>query len=381
MIETVLFDVDGVLLSEERYFDASALTVWELLYSNNYLGLNPKAFKTDLQDDDISQIREQVFQNDLVLKLMKARGLNANWDMIYLAFSHQLIHLLSQIRDVEQSLINDWLAQDINRETLSAMKAIFAKYQLRIDYGAFIEDFKQTNAEKEELLTFLNHVAEQKLGVKTTIFKRQSSLWDICEHASQEWYVGDENIVASTGKTSVQNGKPGFLNDEKTIGEPEAIGRLFQSLKDEGVSIGIGTGRPELETIEPFKHLGWLDYFDKDRIVTADDVLHAERDYPEHMPLAKPNPFSFIASLLGKQTPVIDCITKTLPLKNAERVLIVGDSLADLYAAKEIGCRFAAVLTGLSGKAARADFEAQNADYILDHVLDVRGLITDLKEN
>lgn len=31
MIKTILFDVDGVMLSEERYFDASALTVWEFL--------------------------------------------------------------------------------------------------------------------------------------------------------------------------------------------------------------------------------------------------------------------------------------------------------------------------------------------------------------
>ena len=57
MIKTVLFDVDGVLLSEERYFDASALTVWEILYSDNYLGLDSERYKTEFNDEEIETIR------------------------------------------------------------------------------------------------------------------------------------------------------------------------------------------------------------------------------------------------------------------------------------------------------------------------------------
>jgi FMN phosphatase YigB (HAD superfamily) len=60
MIKTVLFDVDGVLLSEDHYFDASALTVWELVYSNNYLGLASKKFKTNYSPAEIKAIRETV---------------------------------------------------------------------------------------------------------------------------------------------------------------------------------------------------------------------------------------------------------------------------------------------------------------------------------
>ena len=75
MIKTILFDVDGVLLSEEHYFDASALTVWELLISDNYLGLAPETYKTDYNAEEIKDIRENVFgQNDEVLKLMKSTG-------------------------------------------------------------------------------------------------------------------------------------------------------------------------------------------------------------------------------------------------------------------------------------------------------------------
>lgn len=40
-MKSVLFDVDGVFLSEERCFDVSALTVYELLMDQMYLGLKP----------------------------------------------------------------------------------------------------------------------------------------------------------------------------------------------------------------------------------------------------------------------------------------------------------------------------------------------------
>ena len=38
-MKCVVFDVDGVLLGEEQYFNASALAVWEILYSRDYMGL------------------------------------------------------------------------------------------------------------------------------------------------------------------------------------------------------------------------------------------------------------------------------------------------------------------------------------------------------
>ena len=36
-MKKVIFDVDGVLLSEKRYFDVSALVVWEWYYSPRYM--------------------------------------------------------------------------------------------------------------------------------------------------------------------------------------------------------------------------------------------------------------------------------------------------------------------------------------------------------
>ncbi|WHX99728.1 HAD family hydrolase [Neobacillus sp. DY30] len=376
MIKTILFDVDGVLLSEEHYFDASALTVWEMLISNNYLGLAPEKFKTDYSEAEIKTIRETVFgENDEVLKLMKSRGLNANWDMIYLSFGHQFIHLLSQVNENEKDRIQSWLQEPIDREVLLEIGKVLQNYSVNLDFNLFLNDFERSKETKQELFKYLNQLAEEKLGVHTEIFSGISELWSVCEHVSQEWYVGDENIEKSTGKPSVQLGKKGFLANETTLAAKTEIEALFSVLKDSGVRIGIGTGRPELETIQPFHHLNWLKQFDINHIVTADDVLKAEKGLNERRSLSKPDPFTYIMGLKGRDTSVDNCLSTSLPIANGEEVLVVGDSLADLLAARKMGCQFAAVLTGLSGKDARSDFEKHEADYILDTVLDVRELI------
>jgi phosphoglycolate phosphatase-like HAD superfamily hydrolase len=378
MIKTILFDVDGVLLSEEHYFDASALTVWEMLISKNYLGLLPEQFKTVYNEAEIAAIRNLVFENDTVLELQKSRGLNANWDMIYLTFSNQLIHLLSQIKETESPKIYEWLSKEIDRNALLEIATVLTDYKVTFDFGKFNEDFEKSDETKQGLMDYLNVLAFEKLGVETTIFSGKGALWSECEHASQEWYVGDEHIMTSTGRPSVQTGKRGFLANEATTCPVPYMCGLFQYLLDKGISIGIGTGRPELETIQPFKHLDWLKYFQENHIVTADDVLRAEKEVPKGMSLSKPNPFTYIMALFGKNHSATDCINAKLPIENGNEVLIVGDSLADLMAAREMGCRFAAVLTGLSGQDARGDFEEYGAEYILDTVLGVKDLVDKL---
>lgn len=374
MIKTVLFDVDGVLLSEEHYFDASALTVWEMLISRNYLALSPEKYKTDYTENETKEIRALVFDNDNVLKFMKSRGLNANWDMIYLSFTHQLIHLLSQIKETEFEKINQWCQAPIDREALLEIGLVLRNYDVETDFNLFLRDFERTEATKQELIGYLNQLAKEKLGVDSS-FKGKDALWSICEHVSQEWYVGDEHILESTGRPSVQTGKKGYLAYETTLAPREEIDGLFQYLTSSGYEIGIGTGRPRLETIQPFQHLEWLKNFDVNRIITENEVVEAEKELTEWKSLSKPHPFTYIIGLHRKGISVEECLNLPLPIKNGETVLIVGDSLADLLAARQMGSQFAAVLTGLSGKDARSEFEKHKADYILDSVLDLKGIL------
>lgn len=366
MFGMILFDVDGVLLSEERYFDASALTVWELIHSQHYLGIPSSDFTPSPKEETIRRIRQEVFANDETLYFIKGRGINANWDMVYLTFSYQLILVLEKLCAKDHDFVQDVLSRDIDRDALESIRKKASHLLFSADYESFCADFEHSTAEKQELLLYLNTIIKQKTGIETSIFSRKSQLWDICQEAFQEWYLGDDLVELSIHKKPVQTGKRGFLDDEIPIVDPKEMAKILQALKDKGITLGIGTGRPEIETIEPLKALGLLEYFDENRIISASYVLDAERKYPDHAPLAKPQPYCYVQGYLGKETDVSEAIHYPLPLANKKDILIVGDSLADYMAAKSIGCTFVATLTGLSGQEARGKFEELKADYILN---------------
>ncbi|WP_326407516.1 HAD hydrolase-like protein [Sporolactobacillus sp. THM19-2] len=376
MIKTILFDVDGVFLSEERYFDASALTVRELLLSDHYLGLGrAHGFKTRYSDREIADIRANIFLNDDVLNFMKSRGMNANWDMIYVTFSVQLIHLTAQLPEDAREEAKKWFQKPIDRASLDQFRTLFRKYPVQPDFSQFMTDFADTEVTRQGIILYLNQIAGKRLGLETDIFRPKSALWHIGEHASQEWYIGDDHVLAATGMPSVQTGKEGFMNEERTLADPARIRRLFSRLSDSGVKIGIATGRPHLETFRPFGYLHWLELLDENHIATADDVLMAEKKY-DAAPLAKPHPFTYLLARYGKDSDV-KALTARKPEKLADGkdTLIVGDSLADLFCARQLGCRFAGVLTGLSGQKAKPELEAHGADYILDSIADMEDLV------
>jgi phosphoglycolate phosphatase-like HAD superfamily hydrolase len=366
----ILFDVDGVLLSEERYFDASALTVWEMLASKHYMGLDSGRFQACPEEALIRQVRREVFADDRALKLIKARGINANWDMVYLAFSYQLVRALAALYPLRPKQVESWLNGSLNREALQeigdALPGDFA-----LDYAAFVDDFGKSEVVKHEMLLYLNQLVKEKTGIETRSFSRNSPLWDLCQETFQEWYLGDALVKESIGREAYQKGKRGFLNDEIPIVPPEKMSALLAGLKKKGLVLGIGTGRPQIETVEPLKALGLLQHYDANRVVSASTVLQAEKTDPSRAPLAKPHPYCYLKGIFGMDTPDQDIFTQALPLSNADEILIVGDSLADYLAARAIGCRFAATLTGLSGQAARADFESRDTDYILNDVLEL----------
>ncbi|WP_400163825.1 HAD family hydrolase [Brevibacillus sp. TJ4] len=375
MIKTILFDVDGVMLSEERYFDASALTVWEMLNSPQYLGLSAETFTPAPAEPQIRSVREQVFARDEVLNFIKSRGINSNWDMVFLAFSYQLIRLVEQLKPALGDEAVQMLAQQIDRPQVAQLQA-WAKAHaadFHIDYAAFTADFAKGNAQKAEMLVYLNQIAKERCGVDTEMFSRSSQLWQLCQETFQEWYLGDDRVADSIGRPTRQPGKKGFLTDEIPIVPPAEMIDLFRTLKEKGYTLGIGTGRPTIETHVPLSELGILEWFDPNRVVTASHVLEVEGEFPQYAPMSKPHPISYVKGLLGLDTPNSEAVKFPLPIENGDEVLIVGDSLADFLAARSIGCKFAATLTGLSGQEARAKFEEVQADYIFD---DVRGLLT-----
>lgn len=368
MFTDVLFDIDGVMLSEERYFDASALTVNELLTSSRFLGLQSVAgaYRADLSNDDIAVVRQLVFQRDTVLEKLKNVGVNANWDMVYLVFVSELAQALRSAaansefkRAVVNALSDGWTVGAV--QSLGSAIREYASEQV-VSYEHYDTLYGDATT-RDELFDRARTLFATSFGLELD----DHALWSIGQTTFQEWYLGDDYTRASTGKK-------GFLKSEIPLIEPAQFQSLLSDLRDRGIRLGIATGRPFTETKVPLEFFGWWKFFDEAKVSTASDVLIAEQQVPEARPLSKPHPFSYLRSLTANHDPA-GLLSTSLPLEGKRaQVLIVGDSIADALAAERLGASFAAVLTGLEGAAARPKFERLQADFILDDALQVNAL-------
>jgi phosphoglycolate phosphatase-like HAD superfamily hydrolase len=367
LFNTVLFDIDGVMLSEERYFDASALTIYELLGSPRFLGadVGQPGISMTPDDEQIQAVRSAVFQRDQVLERLKNVGVNANWDMVYLGFVAEFAALLGQLprtesvaKAVEAALRDGWTA-----DALCQLGALIRENigSTRVAWQAYDDVFGRATS-RDELFAIARALLREVAPEAD-----EQSLWALGRDTFQEWYLGDEYSGQSIGKQ-------GFLASEQPLVAPESLALLFEQLKGRGIHLGIGTGRPRIETEVPLTHFGWWSFFSVQYVTTASDVLQAETAVPTARPLSKPHPFSYLRSLTGEHEPQT-LLAKSLPLDCRNEVLIVGDSIADALAAKSLGASFAAVLTGLEGELARPKFEELKADFILNDVLALNDIL------
>lgn len=370
MIKYILFDVDGVFLSEERCFDASALTVYELLNAPQFLGLNTSAFTDSPTENQIRHIRQDVFQANRVLDWMKTKGINSNWDMVYLVFTGQLFLMLKELFEIDANKVKRVVRHPITADVLRDLGNWIKEEKIHFSprYDEFISLYKGEKLEKHELLTYFNQLAEKWFGVTIQTFSRNHSIWELGRSVYQEWYLGTERFEETEGVTAWNRNKRGFLEQEIPLAEPKKIRQLLDALREKGIILGIGTGRPQLETEVPLSAMGLYSAFHPQHIVSSSDVIQAEESFPAQAPLGKPHPYTYLKAYLGRETDDQTCLFTPLPLEKGQEVLIVGDSVADYLAAKTLGCQFVATLTGLTGQEARGKFEELEADYIIDDV-------------
>jgi len=378
--KTILFDIDGVMLSEERYFDASALTVYELLTSPRYLNLSVSGlppFSVNPSEAEIQAIRTVVFADDAVLDWLKSMGVNSNWDMVYLQFAYQWSVLLDKARQDRgvwtelRSRLADGCTPEVCRQLGEVIP--YSLRQLSTDtFAAVRTAFAHCQNPKELFSELENRFASSLEFSVDTIQERLRTIWKTASDAFQEWYLGDDlsGVKEATGKA-------GFVQSERAIVPPFEFADLLKFIAEQGATIGIGTGRPFIETDVPLTALGWRQHFADARITTAREVLDAEARYPKQRPLTKPHPFSYVRSWLGTgDAGEALRVALPLPLDEGRALLVVGDSVADWKAARTMGCHFAAVLTGLGGESVRSQFEQLGCEYIFRDVLELRSLFS-----
>jgi phosphoglycolate phosphatase-like HAD superfamily hydrolase len=365
-VTVVIFDVDGVFLSEERCFDVSALSVHELLFNPKYLNLTQEKFDINLKDDAISKIRDEVFIDDQVLTYFKKIGLNSNWDMLFITFSIVYINLLKDAK------IN---AGTIPLENLYSAGEMLG--HVEADYTKVMDFLNAENHTKDTIFKALEKYAIEKLGITDTYaFKLYGPIWQLGQHVYQEWYLGSD-ALRDHAQFPVEEGKTGYLSDEVWIEVPSRIKEMLTELVEHGCTIGIATGRSRNETLVPFKAADVLEHFEDRRISTASEVQEAEQYNEGESTLSKPHPYSYLWSLYEHDKEKFKYAVNGENISEEKDIYVVGDSIADFYCSDKMGVNFIATLTGLTGDEIISDFEALGVERrnMIDTVLDVPKIV------
>lgn len=373
----IIFDMDGVITGEECYWNAASLVVWELLYSKRYLGLVPEAnipdFKTNVTGAEIASIRKIVFQEDKVISFLKRRAVNSNWDLAFLTFAYQLVLLLKALAEKGKegtALLEIKKALETGPlETLSLPS--FLPETFRPSFAAILGHWAG-EARGEKLLQALS--AQLPYSCRKPweeFFVPFSPLWEKVRDVFQEWYLGEEKYREFYCRQPATLGKRGLIFEEKPILPVEKIKETLEALLNKGWILGIATGRPFNELYPPLECMGIWQLFDRGSIVTFDDVQKAEQALKVEghtIFLGKPHPFSFLKAYWGEKYKEKELFSPTIKRPPRDRCWVVGDSLADLMAAREMGAFFIGVLSGHSGAAVGSLFEREGARLVLPDI-------------
>lgn len=361
-IKTLIFDLDGVITSESKYWNAARLTVWELITSPQYLGVT-EYFQAVVEPDRVlDELGQTIVANSFIFQL-KRRAVNSNWDLTFFVFCLHLAGILSQYRREAGNL--DWSILSGNRDIQVKLNAL----GLQLQGNRF--DLQLTEAEiacfwqETQLLVgveVLDRAAlflQRQLGTSLTDLAPKGELWQLCYRNFQAWYEGRKGYS---------------LPDDETVADLTSISQTLARLSPH-YTLAIATGRPRNEVIEPFQKMGLLNYFDPQRIVTYDDVLEAESLFAEPgIHLGKPHPF-IIHKAACPNREIGKLCADNFQLNNPQAIAYIGDAGSDVVAATRAGCLFIGVLTGFSQDSAKTEkrelLKSLGCNILLDSILEL----------
>jgi phosphoglycolate phosphatase-like HAD superfamily hydrolase len=373
----VIFDLDGVITSEEAYWDTAGLVLHELLYSPRYWNVDNaiSAYRPAQTAEESRHISRETLPESLIVGL-KARSVNSNWDTCYAGFCLYLIALLSLVPDRASLLLlrpedEGWIATFRQQLVHVDPTRVNAAALQPLDVPT-LQGYRGV-----ELLQRFNALASEVLDVPIDgVFARYSPSWKFCQNLFQEWYLGEELYTQIYGHAPAQPGKPGCILFEQPLLPVEQIRATLEALRAQGYTLGVATGRPGPEAILPLKNYGLWHYFAEEHIVTDAEVERAEtrmRAAGKPMSLVKPHPFPFLAAADPAYEP-------GQPLPPRANFVVVGDTPSDVQGAHAAGALSIAVLTGARTDEARTMLEQSRPDFIVSDMTQVPALMAHIDD-
>jgi phosphoglycolate phosphatase-like HAD superfamily hydrolase len=374
-MKQIVFDVDGVLLSEKRYFDASGLAAWEILFDSAYMGLTPwvPVDLTNLKEENIQDIRRRVWDNDRLLSWLKDRGINSNWEMVH-AFLVTMIWLLAREAREKGIRTGETLEEEASLQRLGkawktlpvpTASSVLSVWEEQIPSGIM------GNSVYDHLARLVEEDLGQaapwtRLGQAAPWTRLASPFYHVHQMAFQQWYLGDDLFRELMGEEPIGLEKDGFLSKEEPICDAAETKNMLQSLKQAGYRISVATGRTRKEVEIPFRALGWYEEFDPLYIATATDAEETAQ-VKGLKSLNKPNPFLYLCAMYGRIPENYDAYIREKGTAHKD-VIVIGDSLSDVKGARAAGTSFIGVLTGLDAEESRVMFQRENMPFETDVV-------------
>ncbi|GAC1642585.1 MAG: hypothetical protein NVS4B12_05960 [Ktedonobacteraceae bacterium] len=369
----IIFDLDGVITSEEAYWDTAGLVVHELLYSPRYWNVdNTTDLYQPVTTAEASRVLSRNILPEATIVGFKSRAVNSNWDTCYCGFCLYLIHLLTLVPNIDALLPirpadDDWIMAFRLQLATIADKKLQDTYILDAINDPFFRGYSGL-----ELITRFNAYATEVLHKPIEgVFARYSPSWWFCENLFQEWYLGDELYVHDNGRLCKQTGKRGCIHFEELLLPVEQIRTTLEALHLQGCTLGIATGRPEQEALIPLKNYDLLSYFDRQHVTTHAEIAKAEAALAlqgKTVSLVKPHPYQF---LLAAHPAYNDASYS----HRIQPFIVVGDTPSDIQGGKAAGAITIAVLTGARTAQARTILEQSIPDFLIEDMTKLPTLI------
>ena len=345
-IDTLIFDMDGVITTEEKYWACARLTLWELVTQTLDL---PNTFGDVAHD---SAIREALVPDDLIYAL-KGHAVNSNWDITYVLACVYLAGL-PDATVLSAMEVDDFL-QAI-RDTLAAPT----------EWPQALADFLAGThgAKGRALIQEAGLRLEKALDFSGNdeLLRIDGPFWWYLHARFQRWYTGE--AMQQLGALPLTDG---------TVIPSERIEATLSRLQADGYILGAATGRPRDELDDALGHLGLMNYFDPNRLGTLDMVRASERQLGVSG-LVKPHPFSLLRAIYPHADEKV-LLDEEFQKMRRENVVVIGDSTSDILMGRTAGCRTVGVLSGVRGEEARQEryhlLVSSGCEAILDDMTDL----------
>lgn len=354
-LNLLIFDLDGVITSEEKYWNTARLAVWDLL---TQLGL-VNYFGPLGTPSRAMEFGEVIISSQFIYEIKK-RAINSNWDLTFFIASLHIAGILTHdAKNLQLMQINTSIEQQLQNLKFVLQGSLCTAR----DTDRFIQTFfeESQHCQGPAVFSFLRDFIHQQLSIEIPLFDEKRGFWLYCYNEFQKWYEGQYKYQIPGSPTTLA---------------VDAIALTLNTLAAK-CPLGIATGRPRSEVLAPLESLDLLHYFDPERIVTYDEVLKAESYAQEQgleIKLGKPHPFPLLKSIYP-QASLEDLISNNFDQRLHRQIGYVGDAASDILAAQCAGCVPIAVLTGFTLAQAQAEkrnvFSALGCEIILDSILEL----------